>query len=618
MTDEELSDPENERPGSDASEKLPLAVKLAFGFPTFPGIAMALPIGIFMTKFYTDTVGVALGFIALAQVLARSVDAITDPLMGWLSDRTRTPWGRRRPWMLLGAPLAAVALVALFGPPVGVDALTGAAWFTTAYITYYIFQTIYQIPHFGLGPELTSDYHERSSLFAWRDGFGLAGVAFSTAVPAILVASLKARGATDAEAQRAAFFWFACAMAFLLVAAYAWLCYRVQENPTFSVKKSNPLIPGVRRVFRVKPFRILLGCYLISSVTAQLFGMLMPFYLQYALGVESWLEVTGIAMFLSYALGLVTLPVWVRFAKHHGKKTMWIASFALLFIFDLSLFALPSFVTGEAAGWLVIGIFPFRGVGMAGGQFLAPSIQADVIDYDELHTGQRREAQYAALWSIVTKLAVIPSLSIPLTVLAALGFEPNVEQSEAVRWTIRVLYGLAPAIMVVVAIYLIYRFPIDETVHRGTLAGVDAHRRGERARDPITGHDLAPPMDRGIDEKTGWLFDHFSTGELSRASRAGSQPGHSLRRDTSMMLVLSVLLLILSAVAAWQSVPDLDSRPGLLTLTSVMLAGIGFTGTIFHSVRLHAAWQIRAFPSELVPRHLENVTLLKPMGPGSA
>ena len=106
---------------SGQAKRLPLGLKLAYGLPSFPGSAMAIPIGVYMTKFYSDTVGVALGFIALAQVLARSVDAVSDPLMGWISDRTRTRWGRRRPWMLLGAPFAAISMVVLFGPPSDID-----------------------------------------------------------------------------------------------------------------------------------------------------------------------------------------------------------------------------------------------------------------------------------------------------------------------------------------------------------------------------------------------------------------------------------------------------------------------------------------------------------------
>jgi len=155
-------------PDSRASRKLSVGLKLTYGMPAFAGAAMFVPIAVHMTKFYSDTVGVALGFIALAQALARAFDAITDPLMGWISDRTRSRWGRRRPYIFIGAPVSAIFFVGLFAPPESMDSLTAAAWFTAMLFGFFVLHTIYGIPHYGLGPELTSDYHERNSLFAYR------------------------------------------------------------------------------------------------------------------------------------------------------------------------------------------------------------------------------------------------------------------------------------------------------------------------------------------------------------------------------------------------------------------------------------------------------------------
>ena len=107
---------------------------------------MAIPIVIHLTIFYSDTVLVPLGFIALVKAVARAFDALTDPLMGWITDRTRTRWGRRRPWMMLGAPLAAVAFVALFAPPTDITPRSAAIWFAVAYTLYYLFHTVYRDP----------------------------------------------------------------------------------------------------------------------------------------------------------------------------------------------------------------------------------------------------------------------------------------------------------------------------------------------------------------------------------------------------------------------------------------------------------------------------------------
>lgn len=585
-------------------DQLPLSTKLAYGLPNFAGMAMGVPIGIHMTKFYSDTIGVAIGFIALAQVLARALDAITDPLMGWLSDRTRSRWGRRRPYIIVGAPLAAISMVALFGPPDGITPLMGAAWFTTAFMAYFFFHTVYYIPHYGLGPELTSDYHERSSLFAWRDGISLVGQAFASASPAIVIVWVKGQGMGQAEAERAVFLWFALGMSVLLVLSYVWMCWRIPENPAFSARKPNPLVPGVRRVLRNQPFRILLTCYFVTTVTSGGIGVLMPFYLRYAMGIEAWVEWMGVALLLGYGTGAVTLPLFVRMARRFGKKQVWIVSFVLSFICQAALTALPSFIQGSAGAPWVMFLFMIGGMSFSTGQFLGPSMQADVIDYDELYTGKRREAQYGALWSIVTKFAIIPSSAVPLAVLATLGFMPNVDQPDAVRWAIRLLYAGVPGTMMLVAIFFAVRYPINEAVHRKTLEGVRAHNRGEWATDPITGNRVPPPTERGVSEEAGWFLDHFSLGELRRARRPGVKLDRSLRRDTRLSIGVAVLSLLATGVGV-NALFDLQSQPGVGVLSLVLFGGIALTGIGFHAVRARAAERAGEVTREMIERHLE-------------
>ena len=122
-----------------AEKPLPLRIKLSYGAPSFAGAALAIPIGIHLTIFYSDTILVPLGFIAIVKAVARAMDAITDPVMGWMSDRTRTRWGRRRPWIAVGAPLAALAFYAMFTPPEQFSGIQAAFWFAATYTLYYIF-----------------------------------------------------------------------------------------------------------------------------------------------------------------------------------------------------------------------------------------------------------------------------------------------------------------------------------------------------------------------------------------------------------------------------------------------------------------------------------------------
>ena len=587
----------------DPAGRLPLGIKLAYGLPSFAGAAMAVPIAVHMTKFYSDTVGVALGFIALAQALARAFDAITDPLMGWISDRTKTRWGRRRPWIFVGAPIATIFFIALFAPPEQLSPLEGAAWFTATIFGFFVLNTIYGIPHYALGPELTRNYHERNSLFAWREGCIMLGTMVAAAAPSIMVARLTASGVEQSVAERDAYFQGAVVFSVVMVGLFWWMCYRVPENPAYYGRKSNPLVPGVRRVLRNRPFRILLICYLIVSITGAIPGIFLPYYLQYVLGLEDWISHLGTMLLAYFGSGLISVPLfWLRLTRRFGKKPVWLSNFVLAMAATLSLYAIPDFWTGRDAILPVYLVLIWAGTAFGCGFVLGPSMQADVIDYDELYTGRRREAQYGALWAIMTKFAVIPSASIPLSILAAVSFEPNVEQSETVIWTIRAIYGLAPATISFLAMCIAFLFPINERIHADILAGISAHQIGRSARDPLTGRDLPPPEDRGLDEDTGWYLDHFSPGELRRALRRGHW---TLRRDAWLWTGVSAGATAFATLYGVQSLGDFAAQPGPDVVVAVMVAGLGLTGVCFHLVRVRAAGKAAQVPADDVRVHLE-------------
>jgi len=172
------------------TSKLPLLVKLSYGAPSLAGAGMAIPIAIHLTIFYSDVILVPLGVIAIVKAVARALDALTDPVMGWVTDSTRSRWGRRRPWILVGAPLAALSFYLMFTPPATLGGMNAAAWFAATYVCYYVFHTVYIIPHYGLGPELTLDYNERSMLFGIREGFVVLGTLAAAVAPPIFIATL--------------------------------------------------------------------------------------------------------------------------------------------------------------------------------------------------------------------------------------------------------------------------------------------------------------------------------------------------------------------------------------------------------------------------------------------
>jgi GPH family glycoside/pentoside/hexuronide:cation symporter len=583
----------------DAEEKLPIAVKLAYGAPGIAGAAMAIPIAIHLTIFYSDEILVPLGFIAIVKAVARAFDAITDPLMGYISDRTRSRWGRRRPWMVLGAPLAAISFVALFSPPVGIDPLAAAGWLAATYTLYYVFHTVYQIPHYGLGPEITQNFRERASLYGWSEGFSVSGTMVAAVAPWFLGRYF--------DSERDVFFAFSIAFGALLTLLYWNLAYRIRERPDYVNRAPNPLVPGVRRVMRNPAFRLLLVIYLVGSITGAIPGLLMPYFTKYVLQPDDpgkWL-----AIFLAVYFGsaFVCMPAWVWAVKRYGKKPIWLFSFASGFVSLMLLF----FWVGEGDLVPMAITLIWAGSTFSARLLLGPAIQADVIDYDELHTGKRREAQYGGLWSIMTKFTVIPSMSVPLAVLASLGYEPNVQQSDGVQFAIRAIFALAPAFSALIGLALAFYYPINEDVHRRILDGIAAHRRGERVVDPLTGDELDPPDQRGVDEETGWFLDHFSRRELRLAMAGGSTV-----RGSVLWFVLVTICFLTGVVTILATIQDLETEPGLLAVLEIMATGVALASMVWTGIRIRAALRLRDDPPEvdLIAAHLASLGVARANG----
>ncbi|MGA9721282.1 MAG: MFS transporter [Candidatus Binatus sp.] len=241
------------------SQPLTLKIKLLYGAPSFAGAAMIIPILIYMPKFYADVVLVPLGFLAMAIAIARSLDALSDPIMGWISDHTHTRLGRRRPYMLVGAPLCGLAFFCLLNPPASLTGGRAAIWFGIFFILYFIFHTVYVLPHYALGPELTQNYNERSTLFAWRESFTILGTIVAAGAPGVMIQAFH-------MAPRQVFFRLGIFFGVLLAVLYTLLVLTIKERPDFVARESNPLVPGVRRALRNRPFGILLASYVVASI----------------------------------------------------------------------------------------------------------------------------------------------------------------------------------------------------------------------------------------------------------------------------------------------------------------------------------------------------------------
>lgn len=575
-----------------ATEHLSLAAKLLYGSPALAAGAMAIPILINMPKFYADVVGVPLGYLALAIAVTRCLDAIIDPSIGLISDHTHSRCGRRRPYIFIGAPLGGLAFWALMSPPAHLRGSGGVVWFTATSILCNLFLTIGLLPHYALGAELSLDYNERNGLFGARESFGVLGTIIAAAAPGLLMQRFG-------WSEREVFFRLGIAFTIALT-GLCWLMVAfVHERPDFITRESNPLVPGIRRALRNRPFRILLASYVAASVGGGMGPILLPFFNAYVVQPAQPMLWLSINLLVFFGTGLLFIPFGVALARRFGKLPTLIASFVV----GISTGVITFLFVGKGDTTLFLLLNALGAVSYGGSVFLPASMQAEVIDYDELHTGRRREAQYAGFWSILPKLAAIPSAAIPLALLATLGYAPNAVQTPAVTTAIRLLFTLGPAFTAVVSLVIVCWFPINGENHAAILDGIQRHKRGDNAADPLTGREIPPPGARGADEATGWFLDNFSQRELKRFLDRGSRtPPSDVRRAATFWIAVCV-------IAGWfalRRTGAINADPGATASLAVVASGFALALFLFHLMRIGPARRLAsgAIPSAAVRAHL--------------
>ncbi len=443
--------------------------KLAYGLPAFALAVVGIPVYVHIPKFYTDQVGVPIATVGAVLFAVRIFDALTDPLLGVVSDRTRTRWGRRRPYILFGSLFLAAAILLLFIPP-DLPPAGATLWFAATLFALFLGWTVVTVPYEALGPELTADYTERTSLFAVRDGLLIAGTLMAAAAPAIVEAI------PGVEGERQKFFWIAAIYAPLLVSLSLWCVYRIREPEPGHRRDGSSAARDLGAVLRNRPFLILLAAYTISALGSNLPATLILFYVQYVL------ETTGAEVFLLlyFASGILMLPAWIRLAGRFGKKKAWLGAMAV----NTGAFGGVYFLGAGDALWYGV-LVVVSGTGFGATLALPSAIQADVIDYDEYLTGRRQEGWYIGIWSVVKKLTAAFGVGAGLTLLGAVGYTPGPVQPPEVVETLKLLYALVPSLCSAVAFLVALAFPVSRQTHERILECIALRRSGRETSDPL-------------------------------------------------------------------------------------------------------------------------------------
>ncbi len=454
-------------------EAIPLYKKIAYAAPAYALAVVGIPIYVYIPKFYTDIVGINVMIMGYVLLSVRIFDAITDPAIGFISDRTKTPFGRRRPYIAVGSFFVALSMYFLFNPPEASSSFS-VLWFGVCIYALFFFWTLVSVPYESLGPEITFDYNERISLFGVRDGFLIAGTLAAASSPALVEWLFNL--SDTAQGERAKFFWIAVIYAPLVIGFSWWCVISIKELPHKRVNRPVGVMKGLGQMARNRPFIILLIAYTISAIGNNLPATLILFYVEYVLQSN----LADFFLLIYFATGIIFLPGWIWISRKIGKKPAWLASMAVNTGAFFGVFFLGP---GDAVIYGVL--VALSGVGFGATLAIPSAIQADVIDYDEWLTGERREGQYIGLWSISKKLAAAVGVGAGLSILGAAGYAPNVEQSEQVKLLLRTLYALVPSLCNLIAIFIALAYPISSKIHQNIRKAIDDRNKGIFAANPL-------------------------------------------------------------------------------------------------------------------------------------
>jgi Na+/melibiose symporter-like transporter len=422
---------------------------LLYALPALPLAALYLPLFSYVTPFYASERGVDLAALGLAWIGIRMFDAVSDPLAGWASDRTARRIGRRG-WVLLAAPLIAVATWQAFVPPEDAGLAHAVLWLFLLTLGW----TLAQTPYYAWGAELEEGYAARTRVTAWRETMVLGGTLLATV--------LYFLGGEGGEGLRVVALAVIAMIPVTVIAAVLGAGERA-HLPVRPLSVSE----GARAMAENRPFRRLLVAWFVNGAANGLPVTLFVFFVEFRLGAA---DQAGLMLLLYFLAAIGGVPFWTWLARRISKHRAW----AVAMVWASLIFAGALFLgEGDIVPFAIISVL--TGLALGADLALPPSIQADVVELDTRRTGAARAGLFFAIWQVATKAALALSSGLALIALDGAGFSAEGGNDAGALWALALLYAAAPIVLKLAAVALMWRFPLDraalEEIRSETPAG---------------------------------------------------------------------------------------------------------------------------------------------------
>ena len=456
-----------------AGERLTRKELFIYALPMAASSLQSVPFTGYLAGFYSTEMGLPLALVGLAISVTRISDIFTDIILGMLSDRLRTRWGRRKPMIAAGLPLAALATWMLFVPQTGASVLHLFGWI----IVFNLAISMLEVPYGAWGAELSTDYHERTRATGWRTTAVTVGALLCLSIPFILQQN-------GHDGTGTALLLFAGLYVFLQPLFYLPLLILGRERPPRNSAGRGPSFrESIAILWGSSAFRILsLG--LLLFVGGKAVGQALNLIV--ISEVVNARHLFPTMLVLENVCGLAAVPAWMWLARRFGKQIamLWAALWS-------GLWSMPLFFLGQGDGWLFVGIIAMRAISLTAWVILIPSMTADAVDVDTLAAGRERTGVFFGAIGFSAKAAGAMGILIGTSLPALAGFQPSdpVHSPDSLL-SLRIVYAIVGPLLVVASAFCFGRFPIDQRRQGELRAAIDA-RNAEQASliklDPTPG-----------------------------------------------------------------------------------------------------------------------------------
>ncbi|UCC62930.1 MAG: MFS transporter [Anaerolineae bacterium] len=403
--------------------------------------------------FLTDVAKLDPALAGLSILLGKIWDAVNDPLVGALSDRTRSRWGRRRPYILFGAIPFGVTFALLWIVPPIQNQLLLCLYFALMYMLFDTAFTFVGCPYNALTPELTLDHDERTSLLTYRMFVSIvAGLLTAVLLGEVIFPSFPGD-------ERAAFAAVGVVCGAIFVLPLFLTFFGTRERPEFQAQEAlNPLV-GLRFVLRNREWRYTLAMSLLSWMPVDIASAVFPYFLVYWVGMTE--GDANLVLGVVLASATLFLPLVLLLSQRLEKKTAFIIATASWAVIMLSILLVPK--DAVAVAYVIAAL---TGFGVSSAHLLPTAMSPDVLEVDELMSGKRQEGIYAGFNVFVRKLSTALVLSLVGPVLAWSGYKEGAAvQAPAALTAIRLLIALVPTLLLVTACVVAWFYPLTRQRH---------------------------------------------------------------------------------------------------------------------------------------------------------